>query len=145
MDYCPMLTVCVALKFFSWLGINRVYKYNTELVQWAANMLTTVWKTETLVPLHMCQYMAVVHVPDTKEACSSEDSCQMSNLHDQLLKDHQIEVPIFTFKGKRWTRISAHVYNTRSDFVRLAHAVIKIQKLGEEAQVKLDRFVETNK
>lgn len=141
MDYCPWLSARVTLKFFAWLDDDKVQHYNTELIQWATNMLTTVWNTETLVPLQMCQYMAVVHVPDSTEACSGEDSCQMSNLHDQLLKEHQIEVPIFTFKGKRWARISAHVYNTKNDFIKFAQAVITLQKLGEEAQNKLSQFL----
>jgi selenocysteine lyase/cysteine desulfurase len=145
MDYCPWLSARVALKFFAWLDYDKVHKYNTDLIQWATNMLTTVWNTETLVPLQMCQYMAVVHVPDSKEACSGEDSCQMSNLHDELLKEHQIEVPIFTFKGKRWARISAHVYNTKNDFIRFAQAVITTQRLGEEAQHKLNSFPDAQK
>jgi selenocysteine lyase/cysteine desulfurase len=40
-----------------------------------------------------------------------------------LLVDDHIEVQLHAWRGRLWTRVSAQVYNDRSDIVRLADAV----------------------
>jgi selenocysteine lyase/cysteine desulfurase len=39
-----------------------------------------------------------------------------------LVEDH-IEVQLHAWRGRLWTRVSAQVYNDRSDIMRLADAV----------------------
>jgi selenocysteine lyase/cysteine desulfurase len=40
-----------------------------------------------------------------------------------LLVDDRIEVQLHAWRGRLWVRVSAQVYNDRSDMVRLAEAV----------------------
>jgi isopenicillin-N epimerase len=40
-----------------------------------------------------------------------------------LLVDERIEVQLHAWRGRLWARVSAQVYNDRSDIVRLADAV----------------------
>jgi selenocysteine lyase/cysteine desulfurase len=45
------------------------------------------------------------------------------SLHDRLHDDYGIEVPISSWDGALWVRISAQIYNTMADYQRLADAV----------------------
>jgi isopenicillin-N epimerase len=38
----------------------------------------------------------------------------------RLLSEHHVEVPVMAIDGKLWVRISAQVYNERSDYEALA-------------------------
>ena len=42
-----------------------------------------------------------------------------------LLVDDQIEVQLHAWRGRLWTRISAQIYNDRTDITRLADAVAR--------------------
>jgi hypothetical protein len=47
-------------------------------------------------------------------------------LKDVLLDEHNIEVPIFAFEGKLYTRVSAHIYNYDAEITGLASAVLAV-------------------
>ena len=55
----------------------------------------------------------------------STTEADAARLRDALLYDHRIEVPIFTYRGKLWTRLSFQVYNELDDVERFASAVEK--------------------
>ena len=74
-------------------------------------------------------------VEENDEVC--KDSCQFSDLHDQLLHKFNIEAPIFTFEKKRYIRISCHIYNEEKDYFKLAEAVLDIFNAREEFYEKL--------
>ena len=44
-------------------------------------------------------------------------------LHDRLLHDFGVEVPVFPFGGRAWIRISAQIYNELDDYAPLAEAL----------------------
>lgn len=46
----------------------------------------------------------------------------------RLLDDHRIEVPVVQHQGRRYFRISAHVYNEPNDYHRLGEAVQEIAR-----------------
>ena len=111
MDYGAMLTMRTSKKYFEWMGgLDKVSTRNHKIICWAANMLKDSWNTDLLVPLSMCGSMAAVRLPDDSISREDdqqngvnkcEDSCQFSDLHDQLLNLYKIEVPVFTFEKKR--------------------------------------------
>ena len=43
----------------------------------------------------------------------------------QLAEEDRVQVPILPFAGRLWARLSAQVYNTMDDYVRLAAAVAR--------------------
>ena len=46
-----------------------------------------------------------------------------ARLHDRLIDEHAIEVPVFALDGSLWVRVSAQVYNQIGDYARLAEAL----------------------
>jgi hypothetical protein len=94
----------------------------------------------------MCCSMSAVEIPedtiseDKEEAEECKDSCQFSDLHDQLLNKFNIEVPIFTFEKKRYARISCHIYNEVQDYLKLAEAILKIYKARSAFFEKLAKY-----
>ena len=69
--------------------------------------------------------MATLRVPlsgSTPEAAA--------RLHDRLIDEHAIEVPVSARGGSLWVRISTQVYNETEDYARLARAVAKLRWPG---------------
>jgi isopenicillin-N epimerase len=133
MDYAPILSLTACVRTFNWMGVERVIERNHELTIWCGRMLQNVWHTTTLVGEDMIECMVAVRVPNpvARGDCGS-DSCGLSDLHDALLERFKIEVPVFTFRGGKYVRVSVHVYNTKEDCYRLAKAVLEIQGYGQE-------------
>lgn len=49
---------------------------------------------------------------------------------DRLHFEHRVEVPVKCVGGVLYVRISAHVYNTRPDYERLAAAALALAAAG---------------
>jgi isopenicillin-N epimerase len=64
---------------------------------------------------------AMVTVP-LPEAAGATDS-DAARLRLALLVDDRIEVQLHAWRGRLWVRVSAQVYNDRTDIARLAEAV----------------------
>ncbi len=60
-------------------------------------------------------------------ATFSTVSRDAARLHDRLIDEHAIEVPVLARDASLWVRISAQVYNEFEDYARLAQAVAKIR------------------
>lgn len=65
--------------------------------------------------------MASIELPELDSYPRQSDSA--SKLHDLLLKEAKIEVPINYWEGKLWVRISAQIYNTLADYEALREAI----------------------
>ena len=53
----------------------------------------------------------------------SQKASSASALHDHLLKERKIEVPINFWEERLWVRISAQIYNTLADYEALREAI----------------------
>ena len=71
---------------------------------------------------------AMVTVP-LPEAAGATDP-DAARLRLALLVDDRIEVQLHAWRGRLWVRVSAQVYNERSDMVRLAEAVSRQLRAG---------------
>jgi isopenicillin-N epimerase len=60
-------------------------------------------------------------VPLPERAGATAD--QAARLRTALLVEDRIEVQLHAWRGRLWVRVSAQVYNDRSDVMRLADAV----------------------
>ena len=68
--------------------------------------------------------MASIELPEIDSFPRHGDSA--STLHDHLLREERIEVPINYWEGKLWVRISAQIYNTKADYEALREAICDI-------------------
>jgi isopenicillin-N epimerase len=100
-------------------GFDAVLDYMHGLAWEAACILTDCWQTTMEAPRAMVGAMVTVPLP---EAAGSTDG-DAAKLRLALLVDDRIEVQLHAWRGRLWVRVSAQVYNDRSDMVRLAEAV----------------------
>jgi isopenicillin-N epimerase len=98
---------------------DAVMTYMHGLAREAAGVLTGCWGTTLGAPDDMIGAMVTVPLPEAAGTTSDE----ATRLRLALLVDDHIEVQLHAWRGRLWTRVSAQVYNDRSDIVRLADAV----------------------
>jgi isopenicillin-N epimerase len=102
-------------------GFDAVLAYLHTLAWEAGQMLTTRWGTTIETPREMVGSMVTVPLPG-RAGGTAEDA---TRLRLALLEDDRIEVQLHAWRGRLWTRVSAQVYNDRSDVERLAEAVLR--------------------
>jgi len=117
-DVTAWLSIGAAIGFHRSMGGVALQRRNHELVGEAAELLASAWRTEVGVAEPMRGAMAIVLAP-----VQSDGSAGAAALHDQLWRDHRIEVPVIPLAGRLWLRISANVYNEIEDYQRLADAL----------------------
>jgi len=98
---------------------ERVLAYIHQLAWDAGQILTTCWGTTLDAPRAMIGAMVTVPLPEAAGSTPAD----ATKLRLQLLVEDRIEVPVHAWRGRLWTRVSAQVYNERSDVERLAEAV----------------------
>ena len=83
-------------------------------------MLTERWGTTFEMPRDMVGAMVTVPLPGAAGAteADAEDVLRLA-----LLVEDRIEVQLHAWRGRLWVRVSAQIYNDRSDMTRLADAV----------------------
>jgi selenocysteine lyase/cysteine desulfurase len=120
MDYSAFLVIPACIMFHQWLGesISR----NTQLAKWGSKVLCTAWGTKLLASIDMQASMITIAVPSTQEC---NDTCNRSQLHDQLLQNYGIQVPVMNINGTRYIRISVASYTNQEDIIYLAESVLK--------------------
>ena len=98
---------------------ESVLAYIHQLAWDAGQILTTCWGTTLDAPQAMIGAMVTVPLPESAGSTPAD----ATTLRLQLLVEDRIEVPVHAWRGRLWTRVSAQVYNERSDVERLAEAV----------------------
>jgi isopenicillin-N epimerase len=102
-------------------GFEACVAYMHDLAWEAAHVLADRWHTRFDIPRDMIATMVTVPLPP--EAGSTDDDA--ARLRLALLVEERIEVQLHAWRGRLWTRVSAQVYNDRSDIARLAEAVAR--------------------
>lgn len=95
--------------------------YMHDLAWEAAGILTERWRTTFEIPRSMVGAMVSVPLPQKAGATDAD----ASRLRLALLLEDHIEVQLHAWRGRLWTRVSAQIYNDRSDIDRLADAVAR--------------------
>jgi isopenicillin-N epimerase len=94
-------------------------QYMRGLALEAAGMLADEWRTTFEIPCDMVGTMVTVPLPQDAGATDAD----AERLRLALLLEERIEVQLHAWRGRLWTRVSAQIYNDRSDIARLAEAV----------------------
>jgi isopenicillin-N epimerase len=98
---------------------DAVLAYMHGLALDAALVLADRWGTTVDAPPEMIGAMVTVPLPHAAGTTADE----AARLRLALLVEDRVEVPIHAWRGRLWTRVSAQVYNDRSDILQLADAV----------------------
>ncbi|HEY5339015.1 MAG TPA: aminotransferase class V-fold PLP-dependent enzyme [Rhizomicrobium sp.] len=101
-------------------GIDLMAR-NRALAARAAAFLSANLKKPLSAPGTMCEAMASIQIGAAPPGTALGD--QIRRL---LLREAGIVLPIFSFAGSVWLRISAQIYNEIGDYERLAQALPKV-------------------
>lgn len=124
-DHSSYLCIPAVIDFWYAQGHKRVREYCIDLLQQAAVMLSESFDTK-LVSRHS-PFMSLVELPKVLQTPNVTPRYLQDVLHDV----YRVEVPVKKVEGRLYVRISAFVYNERSDYVYLREAVLSMsRKLG---------------
>lgn len=145
-DYAPSLVIPQTLRWWAAVGLDRAVTYMREMLVTGVAALLTRWQTHTLVPMSSslsAPTMALVRLPvgssppeqmlDVETLLArrppgddgTASSADAKAMQDALFQ-RAVEVPVKCIQGRLYVRVSAHIYNTRDDYVRLGDAVAGI-------------------
>ena len=127
MDHSSYLSSLAALEFYRREGGREaLVRYTTPLLDWAQQMLCHSLGTSLLpVPTSMlAPFMRVLRLPRHKDFSVSRDTAE--RLMTELSSDSGA-VPVFVvFSGQMWLRISANMYSTKEDYLKLRDVLVKM-------------------
>jgi isopenicillin-N epimerase len=120
-DPSPWLAAPDAIAFMGELGVERVMAWNHALAREAGALIAGRFGVPFTTPASMIGAMVTVPLPASLGAAPVD----AARLRDALLFEDRIEAQIHAWRGRLWTRISAQIYNQRSDVERLVEGVAK--------------------
>jgi isopenicillin-N epimerase len=113
-DPSAWLSVGAGVAFAEELGLDAMRSYNRDLAAWAGQRLAEVLGSDVPSPASMRASLTSLLLP------GRWDVARATALHDELWRDHRVEVFVFPFGGRGVLRVSAQVYNEAADYERLA-------------------------
>jgi isopenicillin-N epimerase len=119
-DYCPWMSVPVALEFQENLGWQRIRERNLALAAYARERLERFPLASPAHPeLH--GFLTAFQLPENTNAQA---------LRDGLWKRFRIEAPVVERPERLLLRVSTHFYNTEEEIDRLADAMAALVPAG---------------
>jgi isopenicillin-N epimerase len=119
-DPSALLAVPAALEFFDQAGWQAVRARNRDLARDGADLVARRLGTDQPVTDEIAAAMRLVQLP------AEQSEADARALERRLFDEHQIVVPVTYYDGWRWLRLSAQLYNTLSDYERLAAALERL-------------------
>jgi isopenicillin-N epimerase len=112
------LGVPAAIEFLERIGLDNFRARTHWLAQYARQQLIELTQLEPIVPDDPTWYGSMAHVP--LSATTTNETCAVSNpLQHTIWRRLGIEVPIVDFRGRRYIRVSCHLYNDTEQLDRL--------------------------
>jgi isopenicillin-N epimerase len=117
-DPTPYLSIPAALDFMEGLGWDRLRRHNHSLVTLGRDLLATALGTPPQVPEAALGSMAVVELPGAAGSTAERATALQTGLYAA----ERIEVPVGSWGGRGFVRLSAQAYNAPAEFELLARA-----------------------
>ncbi len=118
-DPTAWLALPAALDFIEARGADAIRAYNKGLIEGAVGLLI---QRCGLTPVTSPKFRGSLASFDLGPGTPAEALA----LHDALIDEHGIELPVMPVKGRMLLRISAQIFNCLEDYQRLAEALEKI-------------------
>ncbi|MGB8647508.1 MAG: aminotransferase class V-fold PLP-dependent enzyme [Anaerolineae bacterium] len=117
-DIAAYLSVPAAIRFMQEHNWERVREECHALAQYARQEIVKVTRLEPISPDSAEWYSQMLALP--------LPPCNAEALKARLYDEYRVEVPITTWNGKQFVRVSIQAYNTREDVTALAHALAEL-------------------
>jgi isopenicillin-N epimerase len=119
-DFSPWLTMPAAADFLGGFGWDRVRAHNVALVDYGQRTLADALGVEPAsMPADDGLSMRLVPLPGTALTSQAE----VDLLRDRVADEASIETAMTFWNGRALLRLSAQLYNTPSDYRRLAEVL----------------------
>jgi selenocysteine lyase/cysteine desulfurase len=113
-DYSAILTTPYALDVLDAVGVDRLRQRNAQVVHEGVGLVSQV--VNLAPPRANSLSMAAVVLP----SWLASDSATAEGLRRRIALEIGAEVMVTSVRGKAVLRLSAHAYNAREDFEKLA-------------------------
>jgi isopenicillin-N epimerase len=155
-DPTAYLTIPAAFDFFGTLfagGWEEAAEINRQTVVLARRTLLAAFPQPEPAPESMIGSMASIELPldlpppvlDLPAGSDPETTWLLDPLHDWLLNEHSIEVPVYAWPHtaadgarRRLLRISGQVYNHAAQYERLAAVLTRQLRRGQGSAIEPD-------
>ncbi|KAI9096236.1 pyridoxal phosphate-dependent transferase [Phlyctochytrium arcticum] len=136
-DYSPFLSLYMAVQLYKWYGHDKIVDRNHKLAIWCSSLLRDAWQTQLVTDAgckpgtpsstdeRMWTSMCCVQLPSVYAENPTVDD-PAPDIQAQLLEQHNIEIPVFPFRGQRYVRVSLQIYNDEADCIKLGRAVLEV-------------------
>ncbi|XP_062612086.1 uncharacterized protein LOC134273885, partial [Saccostrea cucullata] len=127
-DYSPYLAIHVMINFWEAAGKEKILNYMHHLRKEASDVLMKKWGTKLPVPDELLGSMCLVQLPPALyEDYQDVEYSLAERIQNTLYHKYSIEVPIKAVQGKLYVRISTHIYNFISEYLKLGNAILEIK------------------
>jgi len=114
-DSSPYLAIPDAIAFMQQVGLDFFQNGSHALAEYARKRLVELTQLEPIVPDSPDWYGSMAHIPLPPG--------DRAKLQDALWQRYSIEVPVVDWNGRRYIRVSCHLYNGPEQIDRLAVAL----------------------
>jgi len=121
-DPSAFLAVPAAIQFLETIGLEKFRQHSRELIDYARETIVNLTGLSCLCtkPAEWASTMIACPLPDS---VGETPPNHVHPLQQQLWDEFRIEIPIVNWSGRRWVRVSAHLYNDRAQIDLLAKAL----------------------
>lgn len=124
-DPAAFLALPAAIDFLDEIGIDNFRRYSHDLARYARERIVELTGLQPLVPDGPEWYGPMIALP-LPSSLPEPESGHMHPLQRALWEEHQIEIPVTQWRGRRFLRVSCHLYNSREDVDRLTEALRRL-------------------
>eukprot|EP01120_Amphizonella_sp_Union-15-10_P002702 TRINITY_DN13003_c0_g1_i1.p1 TRINITY_DN13003_c0_g1~~TRINITY_DN13003_c0_g1_i1.p1 ORF type:complete len:421 (-),score=53.81 TRINITY_DN13003_c0_g1_i1:105-1367(-) len=130
-DYTAYLTIPTAINFYNKIGGEKIRNHNHQLAVWAGLELKKRWNTnfvfEETNEYHLDNVIGNLCTVELPASMDRPATVADGNaLHDKLLFEYGIEVPVVVLDQKLHIRISTQIWNEKQEYLKLADSICSI-------------------
>ncbi len=125
-DPAGFLTVPTAVEFLESIGLDTFRRHTHQLAQYARRRITELTGLDADVPDSADWYGSMVTLPLPMTGWKPTKGVFRDPLQDALWEQYRIEIPLISWNGRRFVRVSCHLYNNRSEIDHLTDALGKL-------------------
>jgi isopenicillin-N epimerase len=114
-DASAFLGISAAIDFLGSVGLNAFRQRTHHLARYVRGQLAQFSSESPITPDDPQWYTCMAHAPLPPGDAKA--------LQRVLWEQHRIEVPVIDFGGRRWIRVSCHLYTQREELDRLILAL----------------------